>query len=61
MNEPNDRLKRGAGTAATLAAVFLLATACARFEPLKYTEAHDIQPGPGLLSGKQGTFVLYGD
>ena len=61
MKTSKAKLKRSAGTAATLAAVFLLATACARIEPMEYTEIHEIQPGPGLLSGEEGSFVLYGN
>ncbi len=57
----NAKLKRIAGPGAALAAVILLATACAQIEPMEYTEIHEIQPGPGLLSGKDGAFVLYGD
>ncbi len=37
----------------------LLAAACAEVKPLEYTEIHEIQPGPGLLSGEDGEFVLY--
>lgn len=37
----------------------LLAMACAEVKPLEYTEIHEIQPGPGLLSGEDGEFVLY--
>ena len=61
MKTSKAKLKRSAGTTATLTAVFLLATACARIEPMEYTEIHEIQPGPGLLSGEQGSFVLYGN
>ena len=61
MKDLKATLKRNAGPGAALAAVFLLATACAQIEPMEYTEIHDIQPGPGLLSGEQGAFILYGD
>ncbi len=37
----------------------LLATACTEVKPFEYTEIHEIQPGPGLLSGEDGEFVLY--
>ena len=37
----------------------LFATACAEVKPLEYTEIHELQPGPGLLSGEEGEFVLY--
>ena len=37
----------------------LLATACAEVKPFEYTEIHEIQPGPGLLTGDDGEFVLF--
>jgi hypothetical protein len=37
----------------------LLATACTEVKPFEYTEIHEIQPGPGLLSGDDGEFVLF--
>jgi hypothetical protein len=61
MMKSRAKLKRRLGPGVALAAVILLATACARIEPLEYTEIHEIQPGPGLLSGEQGAFILYGD
>ncbi len=61
MKDMKAKPKRSVGPSAALAAVFLLATACSQIEPMEYTEIHEIQPGPGLLSGEQGTFVLYGD
>jgi hypothetical protein len=36
----------------------LLLTACAA-EPFDYTPADEIPPGPGLLSGEDGEFVIY--
>lgn len=33
--------------------------ACAQAEPFDYTPVHEIPPGPGLLSGQDGEFVLY--
>ena len=45
----------------TALAVLLLVTACAGVKPFEYTEIHEIQPGPGLLAGTGGEFVLYGD
>lgn len=45
-----------------LAAAALLALgACAEVQPLDYTEAHEIPPGPGIFSGEDGAFVLYRD
>ena len=43
---------------ASLGAI-LLATACAEVKPFHYTEVHEIQPGPGLLTGESGEFVIY--
>ncbi len=42
-------------------AFLALLGACAQVKPLEYTEIHEIQPGPGLLSGEDGEFVLYGN
>jgi hypothetical protein len=39
--------------------LLLLLGACADVKPLEYTEIHEIPPGPGLLSGEDGEFVLY--
>jgi hypothetical protein len=33
-------------------------TACAA-EPFDYTPVDEIPPGPGLLSGEEGEFVIY--
>ena len=45
-----------------LAAMSLVAlSACGNVKPIDYTEPHDIQPGPGLLSGEDGEFLLYGE
>lgn len=45
-----------------LTALLLVAlSACGNVKPIDYTEPHDIQPGPGLFSGKHGDFVLFGD
>lgn len=44
-----------------LAVVWLssLLAACSGMEPFAYTEVHEIPPGPGLISGEAGEFVLY--
>jgi hypothetical protein len=39
--------------------MLLVLGACAEMKPLEYTEIHEIAPGPGLLSGEDGEFVLY--
>lgn len=33
--------------------------ACSGMEPFAYTEVHEIPPGPGLISGVAGEFVIY--
>ncbi len=45
---------------ASAGALLVLLGACAQVKPLEYTEIHEIQPGPGLLSGESGEFVLFG-
>ena len=42
------------------AALVLAVAACADIKPMEYTEIHEIPPGPGLFSGEDGEFVLYG-
>ncbi len=37
---------------------FLL-TSCAGMEPMEYTPIDQIPPGPGLITGDDGEFVLY--
>ena len=32
---------------------------CSGLRSFEYTEGHEIQPGPGLVSGVDGEFVLY--
>ena len=39
----------------------LVIGACSEVKPVEYTEIHEIPPWPGLLSGVDGTFVLYRD
>ena len=39
--------------------ILLVLGACAEMKPLEYTEIHEIPPGPGLLSGEDGKFVLF--
>ncbi len=39
--------------------MLLLLGACAEMKPLEYTEIHEIPPGPGLLSGEDGEFVIF--
>ncbi len=42
-----------------LALLLLGLAACAQVKPFEYTEIHEIPPGPGLVSGEDGEFVLY--
>ena len=43
-------------------AVAFLAAACAdlEIEDFEYTEPEDLLPGPGILSGEKGEWVVYG-
>lgn len=41
------------------AAVLAGVSACSGVEPMKFRAADEIPPGPGLLSGEDGVFVLY--
>lgn len=34
---------------------------CANYEPLEYTPASEIRPGPGLFTGNQGVFYIHGE
>lgn len=34
-------------------------TACSNVQPFDYTAIDEIPPGPGLISGGDGEFVLY--
>jgi hypothetical protein len=52
---------RHSGSLALAGGILLLLGACAEVKPMEYTEIHEIPPGPGLLSGEEGEFVLYGD
>lgn len=47
-----------ARTAAAFLAVLLLG-ACASYKPFEVGKPDDIKPGPGLLTGSEGRFVLY--
>jgi len=37
-----------------------LASGCAEMQPLDYRPVDQIKPGPGLITGEDGEFVLYG-
>ena len=39
--------------------MLLLLGACAEVKPFEYTEIHESPPGPGLLTGDDGEFVLF--
>ena len=51
-------IRVGRGLAVVLAALVL--AACAGAEPFDYTPVSEIPPGPGLMSGDDGEFVIYG-
>ncbi len=48
------------GSLALAGGILIFLGACAEVKPMAYTEIHEIPPGPGLLSGEDGEFVLYG-
>ncbi len=52
---------RRSGSFALAGGILFLLGACAEVKPMEYTEIHEIPPGPGLVSGEDGEFVLYGD
>ena len=37
----------------------LLLSGCGKYRPYEYVEPTDIPPGPGLLTGEDGEFVIY--
>jgi hypothetical protein len=58
MTEMTDQPPRGFPIFALTGIMLLLLGACAELKPLEYTEIHEIPPGPGLLSGEDGEFVI---
>jgi hypothetical protein len=59
MAEMEDTPVRRSPIFALTGVTLLLLGACADVKPLEYTEIHEIPPGPGLLSGEDGKFVLF--
>ena len=59
MAEIADEPVRRSPLLAVAGGMLLLLGACAEMKPLDYTEIHEIPPGPGLLSGEDGEFVLF--
>ena len=59
MTQKSDAPVRGLPIFALTGVTLLLLGACAELKPLEYTEIHEIPPGPGLLSGEDGRFVLF--
>ncbi len=59
MIEMKDAPVRRSPILALTGGMLLLLGACAEIKPLEYTEIHEIPPGPGLLSGEDGKFVLF--
>ncbi|NIA67032.1 hypothetical protein HBA54_00325 [Pelagibius litoralis] len=43
-----------------LLALAVVLAGCADVKPLEYRAVDQIKPGPGLLTGEDGEFVLYG-
>ncbi len=54
------RLVHRSGFLVLAGGILIFLGACAEVKPMAYTEIHEIPPGPGLLSGEDGKFVLYG-
>lgn len=43
-------------------ALFLALGACAMgSEPFEYTSDNELKPGPGILTGEDGVFTIYGE
>ena len=42
-------------------ALALLLAACAGAKPFEYHPIHEIPEGPGLFTGEDGEWVIYGD
>ncbi len=59
MAEMKDAAVRRFPILALAGGMLLVLGACAEMKPLEYTEIHEIPPGPGLLSGDDGKFVLF--
>ncbi len=49
------------GLIMALAALGLALAACGAVEPFEYTEIHEIPEGPGIFTGEDGEWVIYGD
>ena len=59
MTEMTDEPVRRLPIFALAGGMLLLLGACAEVKPFEYTEIHEIPPGPGLLTGDDGEFVLF--
>jgi hypothetical protein len=59
MAEMEDSPIRRSPILALAGGMLLLLGACTDVKPLEYTEIHEIPPGPGLLSGEDGEFVVF--
>lgn len=43
-------------------AALLVVTACASSpEPFEYEQNNELKPGPGLLTGEEGVYTIYGE
>ncbi len=52
-------LRSRLASAAVVAALAIVLTACGKAKPLDYTQTGEIPPGPGLFSGDDGRFVVF--
>ncbi|MDP6343650.1 MAG: hypothetical protein QF578_24155 [Alphaproteobacteria bacterium] len=57
--KPLKAMKRHFRSALMVAALASVLAACGTAKPFNYTQGDQIQPGPGLFSGKDGKFSLY--
>lgn len=45
---------------AGLAVALLLAACASSTEPFEYQQNNELKPGPGLLTGEEGVYTIYG-
>lgn len=60
MTKNDDPVRRAVLRLAAAAALAAGLAACSNVQPYTFTAIDEIPPGPGLFSGEDGEFVLYG-